>query len=43
MQNFSHILCAVDLSQHSTLVAEYAVSLARPLTRISRLSKRLRP
>jgi nucleotide-binding universal stress UspA family protein len=29
MHNFKHILCAVDLSQHSTLVAEYAVTLAK--------------
>jgi nucleotide-binding universal stress UspA family protein len=29
MHNFTHILCAVDLSQHSPFVAEYAVALAR--------------
>jgi nucleotide-binding universal stress UspA family protein len=29
MPNFTHILCAVDLSQHSPLVAEYAVTVAK--------------
>ncbi|MDR2161701.1 MAG: universal stress protein [Desulfovibrio sp.] len=29
MQKIQHILCALDLSQHSSLVAEYAVTLAK--------------
>ena len=29
MQNIKKILCALDLSQHSALVAEYAVALAK--------------
>lgn len=29
MQNIKKILCALDLSQHSALVAEYAVTLAK--------------
>ncbi len=29
IQNFKKIICALDLSQHSALVADYAVSLAK--------------
>ena len=29
MKNFKKIICALDLSQHSALVAEYAVSMAK--------------
>ena len=29
MQNIKKIICALDLSQHSTLVAEYAVMMAK--------------
>ena len=29
MKNFKKIICALDLSQHSGLVAEYAVTLAK--------------